>query len=71
MLNIHTYASNLQLGAVISQTGKPLAFYIKKLNPYQTRYTTTEKELLVVVKTLKECLNILLRKIRVHTDHKN
>ena len=51
---IHTDASHTQLGAVISQNGKPIAFYSRKLNPAQTRYTTTERELLSIVETLKE-----------------
>ena len=61
-----------QLGAVISQDGKPIAFYSRKLNDAQTRYTTTERELLSIVETLKAYWNILLgHKIIVHTDHKN
>ena len=69
---IHTDASATQLGAVISQKNKPIAFYSRKLNPAQTRYTTTERELLAIVETLKEFRNILLgQKIRVFTDHKN
>jgi RNase H-like domain found in reverse transcriptase len=53
---IHTDASHLQLGAVILQQGKPVAFYTKsrKLNPAQMRYITTERELLSIVETLKE-----------------
>jgi hypothetical protein len=39
---IHTDASHTQLRAVISQKGKPIAFYSRKLKPKQTRYTTTE-----------------------------
>ena len=69
---IHTDASHYQLGAVISQGGKPIAFYSRKLNPAQTRYTTTERELLSIVETLKEYRNVLLgHRIKVYTDHKN
>jgi hypothetical protein len=67
---IHTDASKLQLGACISQGGKPVAFYSRKLQPAQTRYTTTKRKLLLIVETLKEFRNILLgQNIKVHTDH--
>ena len=69
---IHTDASKIQLGGIISQNGKPIAFYSRKLNPAQTRYTTTERELLSIVETLKEFRNILLgQEIVIHTDHQN
>ena len=69
---IHTDASKTQLGACISQDGKPIAFYSRKLNPAQTRYTTTERELLSIVETFKEFRNILLgQQLIVHTDHEN
>ena len=70
--NIHTDASKCQLGSVISQAGRPIAFYSRKLNPAQQRYTTTERELLSIVETLKEFRNILLgQQVVVHTDHLN
>jgi len=69
---IHTDASHYQLGAVVSQEGKPIAFYRRKLNPAQTQCTTTERELLCIVETLKEYRNILLgQQIKVFTDYKN
>ena len=49
-----------------------MAFYSRKLNPAQTRYTTIERELLSIVETLKEYQNILLgHEMEVFTDHKN
>ncbi len=53
-LHIYDDASKTQLGAVISQEGRPIVFYSRKLSPTQTQYTTTERELLAIVETLKE-----------------
>ena len=69
---IHTDASKAQLGSVISQGNIPIAFYSRKLNPAQCRYTTSALELLSIVETLKEFRNILLgHQVIVHTDHLN
>ena len=58
---IHTDPSKLQIGAVIPQKGKPVTFYSPNMNSAQQNYTTTEKELLSMVETLREFRNILLR----------
>ena len=72
VFEIYTDASKKQLGAVIVQNNRPLAFYSRKLNPAQLNYTTTERELLSIVETLKEFKNVLLgHKIMIFTDHKN
>ena len=69
---IHKYASDYQLGALIIQDIKPIAFYVRKLNSLQTRYTVTENEYLSMVKTLKEFRTILLgQQFKTFTDHKN
>ena len=69
---IHTDSSKLNIGAVISKKGNPIAFYSRKINSAQQNYTTTEKELLFIVATLEDFHNILLgHKITVYTDHKN
>ena len=56
----YTDASDHQLGAVIMQDKKPIAFYSRKLKASQRRYTTTESELLSTIETCKEYKNILL-----------
>jgi RNase H-like domain found in reverse transcriptase len=62
----------LGIYACISQEGRPVTFYNRKLNPAQTPYTTTQREFLFIVETLKKFRNILLGKqIVVHTDHAN
>jgi hypothetical protein len=57
--DIHTNASDYQLGAVISQEKEPIAFFSRKLNNAQKNYTTTEKELLSIVECIKEFRNNL------------
>jgi hypothetical protein len=70
--HVYTDASDYQLGAVIMQDNNPIAFYSRKMNAAQRRYTTGEQELLSIVETLKEFRNILLgQKLVVHTDHMN
>ena len=70
--HVYADASDTQLGGVIMQENKPLAFYTRKLNLVQSKYTTGEKELLGLVETLKSFENILMgQNLMVHTDHLN
>ena len=70
--HIYTDASDHQLGAVIMQDKNPIAIYSRKINAVQSRYTTTERELLSTTEICKEYTNILLGyPIIVFTDHKN
>ena len=69
---IHADDSAFQLGAVISQKDKPIAFYSRKLNDNQHGYTVIEIERLSIVETLNNFRTILLgQKLRIYTDHKN
>jgi hypothetical protein len=69
---IYTNASTLQLGAVITQDNRPIAFFSRKLSETQTRYTITEIEFLATVETLKEFKGMLWGQIiKVYTDQKS
>ena len=69
---IYTDASKRQLGAVITQKNRPLAFFSRKLTQAQQKYSVTDLELLSIVETLKEFKGMLLgQHIIVYTDHIN
>eukprot|EP00804_Cyclotella_cryptica_P016192 CCRYP_005685-RA/>CCRYP_005685-RA protein AED:0.45 eAED:0.81 QI:0/0/0/1/0.5/0.33/3/0/553 len=69
---IYTDSSKFQLGAVITQNNRPLAFFSRKLSPTQQKYSVTEQELLAIVETLKEFKGMLWgQHITVYTDRKN
>ena len=53
------------MGGSISQDGKAVAFWSKKLSDTQKIYTTTEKELLAMTEILKEFRNHDYLDIRV------
>jgi len=69
---IYTDSSKLQLGAVITQAIRPLAFFSRKLSPAQQKNSVTKQELLVIVETLKEFKGMLWgQQLMVNTDNKN
>jgi hypothetical protein len=64
--------SVFQLGVVITQNNRPLAFFSRKLNKAQQKYSVTKQELLVKVEALKEFKGMLWGQcITAFTDHKN
>ena len=70
--DIYTDVSTRQLGAIITQNGRPLAFFSRKLNSAQMKYSITELELLSIVECLKEFKGMLTgQQLNVYTDHNN
>ena len=62
VFEIYTDASSRQLGAVITQNNRTIAFFSRKLNEAQTKYSVTELELLSIIEMLKkssaECFGV-------------
>ena len=72
VFEIYTDASSRQLGAVITQNNRPIAFFSRKLSEAQQKYSVTELELLSIVETLKEFRGMLWgQQIKIYTDHQN
>jgi len=70
--DLYTDASTKQLGSVVTQDNRPIAFFGQKLSGVQSKYTVTELELLAIVETLKEFNKMLWgQRINVYTNHKN
>ncbi len=72
VFEIYIDASSKQLGAVITQDNRPIAFFSRKLSDTQHKYSITKIELLTIVKTLKVFKGMLWgQQIKVFTDHAN
>jgi hypothetical protein len=72
VFEMYTDASSKQLGAVITQDNRPIAFFSRKLSDTQCKYSITEIELLAIVETLKEFKGMLWgQNIKVFTDLAN
>ena len=51
---VHIDAFDKQLGDIISQNNKPIAFFSSKSSKPQHNYTTTKKYILAIVECLKQ-----------------
>ena len=74
-LSLVTDASDTAVGAVLQQYVKkqwqPLAFFSKKLQPAESRYSTFGRELLAVYLSIRHFRHVLEgRDFTVYTDHK-
>ena len=69
---IYTDTCITQLGVVIIQNNRPLAFFSRKLSDTQKKYSVTEIELLAIIETLKEFKGMMSgQRIKIYTDHQN
>ncbi len=68
-----TDASDVAIGAVLSQDEKPITFISKTLNKTEQLYATNKKELLAIVWALKTLRNYLygVNGIEILTDHQS
>jgi len=65
-------ASNVGIGVVLLQEGHPIAYFIEKLKGSHLNYSTYDKELYALLRTLQTWQHYLLSKeFVIHSDHES
>jgi Zn-finger domain-containing protein len=72
MFKLECYASGIGLGGVLLQEGKPVAYFSEKINGAALNYSTYDKELFALVRTIETWQHYLWhREFIIHSDHES
>lgn len=65
---VETDASNISVAGVLTQEGRPVAFYSRTLHKYEKHYPSIEKEALSIVESVRHWRHFLCRPFTILTD---